>query len=473
MRRLAAGTLLVGLAACAPLPADLPARPALSTPSADATLANLAAPLPHTAADARPAPWWRAFGAPELDRLIDTALRDQPDLAAAQARLAAAGQAERLAALDAGAHYATDVSLSRQRLSENGLYPPPIGGSTYTETQISQGVAYNLDWWGRNRALLRAAGNERRAAGSELAAARLSVAAAVADTYFGLADVDTRLRLARDLEACHVRERDLLQARHDLGLDAALPLIDARRKLDYDADLVHRLDYLGHAWRYRLSALLGSDPDHAGALPIPHANPAPPALPASLPVAWLARRPDVAALRSRVEAAAEQSTAAKAEFYPNLDLRLMVGLDTLELGKLLRAGSLTAAAGPALHLPIFNTATLRARLGLREADYAGAVAAYNHAVQEAARQGADAYALIASLERRAAAQDQAMQEAVRTRTLVGQRRDAGLAGPLDALEADAAVLGERLNDSEIQAARLRARVALYQALGGDLEDATP
>ena len=183
----------------------------------------------------------------------------------------------------------------------------------------------------------------------------------------------------------------------------------------------------------------------------------------------------MAALRSRVEAASDLSAAARADFYPNLDLRMMVGLETLDLAKLFQANSLSASIGPALHLPIFNGRTLRAKLGMREADYAAAVAAYNRTILDAARQAADAYALIASLEHRSQAQRLALQETEQTRALARQRQTLGLASPLDALEADSAVLGQRMNDIEIQAARLRARVALFKALGGDatLKDPAP
>jgi outer membrane protein TolC len=246
-------------------------------------------------------------------------------------------------------------------------------------------------------------------------------------------------------------------------------------KLDLDENLVQGLEYLDRSWRYRMSALIGSDPDHAADLPTPSLNAHLPHLPANLPLGWLAHRPDVAALRSRVEATADQSDAAKADFYPNLDLRLMVGLETLDLGTLLHANSLSASVGPALHLPIFNTNTLRAKLGMREADYASAVATYNHTILEAARQAVDAYALIASLERRSLALQHALKETRQTYALAQQRQELGLAGLLDTLEADSAVRGQQLNDIETQAARLRARVALFKALGGDVygKDPTP
>ncbi len=473
MKRLLPGLLLV-VAACAPLPRDLPARPALKSPATVATLATLSGGSGLGAHAQSPQEhWWTSFGLADLNQLIETALKDAPDLAAAQARLGTADQAERLARLDARVHYETDASLVRERMSRNGLFPPPIGGSTFTQTDITENLSYTLDWWGKNRALVRAAGNERQAARDEAAAVRQTLAAAVADTYFAWADVEAKRVAARALAQSHQKEQALLQARFDLGLDSAQPLIDARKKLDLDADRIHGLDYLAHSLRYRLSALIGSDPDHAAGLPTPALAAQLPPLPASLPLDWLARRPDVAALRRQVEAASDRSAAARADFYPNLDLRMMVGLETLDLGKLFQANSLSASIGPALHLPIFNRQTLNAKLGMREADYAVSVAAYNRAILDAAREAADAYALIASLAHRSQAQQQALRETEKTRSLAAQRQQFGLASPLDTFEADSALLDQRMQDIEIRAARLRARVALFKALGSDALDKDP
>ncbi|OIQ86766.1 multidrug resistance outer membrane protein MdtP precursor [mine drainage metagenome] len=468
MKRVCA-VLILALSGCAQLPTDLPARPALREPATAATLASLTrgGGQAGAALDQR---WWESFGLTDLNRLVETALKDAPDMESAQARLRGADQAEHLARLESQVRYETEASVVRERMSRNGLFPPPLGGSTFNQADITENLSYSLDWWGKNRALIQAAGNERQATRDEAAAVRLTLTAAVTDAYFAAAGVTARLAVAHTLQQSHRKEHDLLKARLELGFDSALPLIDARRKLDLDEDMIRALEYLQRSLRYRLSALIGSDPDHAAGLPTPMLAAHLPPLPDRLPLDWLAQRPDVAALRSRVEAAADLSDAARADFYPNLDLRLMVGLESLDLGKLLQAGSLGASVGPALYLPIFNTRTLRAKLGMREADYASTVAAYNQTILEAARQAADACALIASLEQRSRAQRLALQETEQTHTLAEQRQKLGLAGPLDALVADSAVLDQRMNDIETQATRLRARVALYKALGGNAPD---
>src|SRR5256885_1602622 len=95
----------------------------------------------------------------------------------------------------------------------------------------------------------------------------------------------------------------------------------------------------------------------------PSARRAPPK-PTAPPRASCSRRPDVAAARARVEAAAARIGAAKADFYPNINLNAFLGFDALTLHglDLFSAGSRTAGVGPAIHLPVFEAGRLQAGL---------------------------------------------------------------------------------------------------------------
>lgn len=469
-RRLLHALLLPLLAnACAPLPAERTTLPALAIPATQHTLTALTAPT------AQPVPvhlpsWGESLQHPELDALIHTALRQQPDMTAARARLAAAERAGRLAELATGLQYRAEADITRQRLSDHGLFPTALIGKNYTQANLSLALSLDLDLWGRQRALLAATRSEQQATQEDLAYVRLSLASAVADSYLawkGALHLHNQMRALRDI---HRQLLARLERRQQLGLDAAAPLAEARRRLSQDDEALHQQDYLVQSWRYRLAALLGSDPDHAADLAEPPAEPAGRTpgllpLPATLPLDWLAQRPDIAALKARIEAASARSEAARAAFYPDLDIKLLVGLDSLELTKLLDSTSVAGGAGAALRLPFFNQRTLQARLGLQEAEHVAAIATYNHAILEAARQAADACALEDSITRRQQAHEHTLAETATLQTLARQRQQLGLANPLETLLAEAATLSQRMTASELQTARLRARAALLRALG--------
>jgi outer membrane protein, multidrug efflux system len=458
-----AAALLLALAAtaCAPLPTDLPRRPEMVSPHAEATVGIAGA----ATASWLPTPWWHAFHDETLAGLVAQALANNPSLTIAKSRIDAARRMERLAEINAGVNADASVSVQRERLTGNGIFPPPIGGSRFTQEDASVAVSYAFDWWGRNRALIAAATGDAAAAGAEEDAARLALSALVADAYFALADATARLDMACESAQKRAITLRLLKVRLAQGLDAADRARRAEAALAQDDDLCSRMNYEARSTRYRLVALLGEGPDAVATLPAAKLD-TPLALPAALPLDWLAARPDVAAQRRRIEAEAARSDAARADFYPNVDITLLAGLQSIELAKWLQRDSFNGSFGSALHIPLFSTRTLQARLGLREAEYAAAVGDYNRTVLEATRQVADGYALTASLAQRGAAQAEALAATERAEALVATRKQRGLTDQLELLNNGIAVLAARQADSQLRAARLRATVALAQALGG-------
>lgn len=450
---------LFALGGCAPLPGDLPPRPELHTPVVAQTA------VPEQTRREGESRWWDAFGDDQLSRLIDEALAHNPSLAVADARRRAAQGLARQSALDAGAHYDSNASAQRARISEHGFLPPPFAGESYNLADVSLGITYSLDWWGRNRALVAAATSTARAAAAEQAAACVAIAVLVNDAYFALANAQEQEQMARQLVEKRRAALSIEKSRLARGLISPQPLREAEQSLARAEDSARRADYEMRAWRYRLATAVGRDPEQADALP-PARLPVPLALPAALPLDWLARRPDVAAQRWRVQAAEDSSDAARAEFYPNVNLMLLVGLESRSASQLLTRGAGTGAFGAAVHIPAFNVNSLQTRLGTREAEYAAAVGEYNRTVLDAARQVADSYAALASLAQRAELQQRALKAAVEAEALSASRVRNGLSSRGESLGAEISALGQRQSEAETRAARLRATVALFQALGG-------
>lgn len=200
--------------------------------------------------------WWRGYGDPQLDGLIEQALAGSPSLEIAQARLRAAqGQAiaARAARLPTGT---LDATVSRQRFPENGLYPPPYGGNYWNQGQVTLDFRYDLDLWGHYRELAAAARAGVAAAQADQAAARLAIAVAVVrayiqlDLWYALRDVAndqlkqqqslldlTRERVAAGLEnSARVKQSEGNVALTRAGVEAAQASIDLAR--DQLADVV-------------------------------------------------------------------------------------------------------------------------------------------------------------------------------------------------------------------------------------------
>lgn len=453
---MAAGALL--LAGCAmPGPSTPPL--ARSTPAEAGLEASAASPVVE-------AGWWRRFGDPALDALVERALAGQPGLQAAAARVARATAGVQAAGAATGPQLGLGLDLTRQRYTETGLVPPPIAGSQRTSATLQASGHWELDFFGRHHAALQAAIGQQRAADAEQAAARVLLASRITQGWVGLARLAEQRQIAERALAQREAMLALTRQRVAAGFDTQVELRQAEAAVPEARQQIEALDEQASLARHALAALSGQPPQALAA-----AQPRLQALrleapPATLGADLLGRRADIAAARWRIEAALQDVQGARAAFYPDINLAGFVGLSSLGLDRLLSLDSVNAGFGPALRLPLFDGGRLRAQLRGREAEADAAIAAYNGAVLEAAREVADAAASMRSLQRQQAEQALAQDAAEGAYDFARQRYRAGLGTFLTVLSAESSVLAQRRLGADLRARALEVRVALLRALGG-------
>lgn len=417
--------------------------------------------------------WWTVFGDTQLDRAVAQALQDAPTLAQARARVAAA-QA-RLAGRQAELYPQLDGSadITRQRFSEHGIYPPPRAGSTEWINNAQLNFSWELDLFGRNRALAASASGEARAAQAELAAARLGLASAVIRAYFELARQLAERNVLEESRQQRAASLALAADRAGAGLDTLLPVRQAEAALA-QTQLSQQINEESiQLARNALAALLAADASTLADLQPPLSAARRLDLPSTVPADLLGRRPDVVAARWRVEAAAELVTAARAEFYPNVNLFAFVGLNSMGFPDWFKTGSYTYGVGPALRLPIFEAGRLRARLAATTADVDAAVASYNETVVDAVHDVADRLVSNRSVVGQQAEQARAEAAARQAYDIALQRYEAGLENYLTVLIAQDVWIVQRQRGIALQARALQLDAALLSALGGGFHDTDP
>ena len=464
-RALLAAAIALTLAACA-------APPRLAPPTLTER-APMSAPPGQTAAWPA-ADWWQRYQDPTLDTLIRRALADAPALAQAQARLALAQATVAAQAADAGVLVAASASVQRQRISEHGLFPVQFLGFTwYSQADLGAQLQYDLDWWGKHRAAIAAAAGQARAAAAEAEQARLTIATAVAQLYFGWQADQARLALADQAVQAQQRLLTLARARAAQGLDGSDAVHGAEAALAAAERARRGLAASADGRRIALAALLGVAPDALPPLQ-PRPLPTPAAgVPEDASLGLLARRPDILASRWRVEAAVQDVAAARAAFFPDLSLKALVGLSSIDLGRLLTAGSRVAMLQPALSLPLFDAGRLRAAYGIRRAQLDAAVADYHASVVQAARKVQQQALTVAQLADEATQQAAALAAAQALQANAEARARAGLGDDRSRAQAALALLQAQDAATVLAAARLTADIALIQSLGGGDVDASP
>jgi NodT family efflux transporter outer membrane factor (OMF) lipoprotein len=434
---------------------------------------------PVVAADVA-ARWWKSLGDPELNRLIDAALRASPRLDSALFRLQAAR--ERVAAVtgealpEIGAGYGgargTGSDLARGR----ALQPLVAGENTNSLKHVDQISGFDARWeidlFGKYRREAEAARADAQAQAAARNDVLVSLIADVVRAYVDLRGRQAQLAVLRrniDTARDYVR---FVKLRYDRGITNGLDLTIARRELETLRSRQAPLQAEVDAARNALAVLCGAYPEamakelgKTGKIPTP-----PQEIRTGVPLDLLRRRPDIAQAERNLAAATALTGAAVADLFPHLSLAGGVGDESLNLGLAPPASSFIWSLGPSVSIPLLDFGTLDARVNVADYKTKAALAVYRETILEAVRDVDTAASAFDAQRKQLANLKTALESAREAVNLATERFDRGLTDSLNVIDAE-----RQQYDLEQQYAAARQTeaeqfVALYKALGAGWQD---
>ncbi len=414
------------------------------------------------AADQAPGMAWKALVSDErLRGLVVRALGDNRDLRQSVADVASAraqyrGQRSNLLPT-IGANSAASITGGRDGGANNfDTYSASIGFS-----------AFEVDLFGRQRDLTRAAFEQYLASDAGARSARITLVAELATAWITYAaDLDL-LGVAKDTAASASRSLDLTRELDRAGLIGKLDVNEAETvQAQAEADVERYTTQVAQD-RNALQLLVGS-PIEDGALPrsLAEIDAAIAVPPAGLSSEILLQRPDVLEAEHQLRAANANIGAARAAFLPKISLTTALGFASTALSQLFTGGAFGWTVSPSAALPIFggpNGANLAYARAQRDFYLAG----YEKAIQAAFRDVADALARRGTIDRQRAAQRRLVQASQQSLTLSTAQYKAGITAYLATLTAQRQLYSARQGEVATVLADLTNRVSLYSALGAD------
>ncbi len=460
--------LIVLMAGCAPMHDD---RQSLSqqTPAA-----NVDTTLPAALKNGWPdSQWWRAYHDPQLNALIDSMLRNSPDMQVAEQRIQLAeAQAKAVEAQD-GPEIDFSADVERQRMSAEGLMGPfaitdPAAGTTgpwYTNGTFGLTAGWNLDLWGKNRAEVTARIGAVKAREAEREQTRQLLASGVSRLYW---EWQTQAALKTVLTQIENEQQNVITVDRQLyqnGLTSSVEGVETDIDSSKTEQQLNDVSGKMKVIEARLSALTNAQ---STALKL-HSTPLPAVesqLPSQLGYSLLARRPDLQAAHWYIESSLSSIDAAKAAFYPDVNLMAFLQQDALHLSDLFRHSAQQMGVTAGLTLPIFDSGRLNANLDITKAQSNLTVANYNKAVVDAVNDVARAASQVETLAQKNQHQQQIEHDAQRVVGLAQARFNAGIIAGSRVSEAKIPALREQCNGLLLQGQWLDASIQLTSALGG-------
>jgi NodT family efflux transporter outer membrane factor (OMF) lipoprotein len=444
--RLAAVGCLVGLVLGCGAPAR-EVRPPVAFPDAFSASGDAALP----------ARWWRLFGEPVLDALVEAALAGNLDLAVARDRILQAEAVARRVGADRVPHVDASGSLGARASS----------GTSGVDFGIGVAASWELDLWGRVEALREAARYDVEAVRDSREAAAMSLAAEVASAWLQLAEVRGQIELLAAQGEVNAQVLELVRLRFRAGRAGGESVLRQRQRVEASAAERARLESSAGVLEHRLAILLGRMPGTVSVEAGPEL-PDPPPLPATgIPAERVCRRPDVRAAYHAVLAADRRTAAALADRFPRISLA--AGASVSEPSGGMSVGNWLVSLGANLLAPIFDGGRIEAEIDRTRAAADEALHVYARVLLRAVGEVEDALWRIArgteileSLDRQIEVSQAAMERSRRA-YLLGE---ADYLAVLDALETVQALERTRLSARREQ---LTYYIELCRALAGGWE----
>jgi len=431
-----------------------------------------AAPVPETypgqsnnenVTEASPLTWQSYFADTDLQKLIQVGLEHNRDLKTAVLRMDEAKatygiqKADRLPTVQGTLGYdRTRTVFSANQAFESELYRLGVGITDY-----------ELDVFGRVKSLSQAALEQYLAVAENRQAVQATLIAEIATQYVNLLAVHAQLKIIQQTLADRQQTLQRTQRRFDAGLDQVLDVKAAQIQ-------VEQVQAQQAQWQRQLATtqnalylLLGESSQRTPLVIKPLEDLKLADVTPGLPSSLLTRRADIRAAEHQLKAANANIGAARAAFYPRLQLTTNVGLVNSDFSKLFSdTGSNYWAFSPQLVIPIFNYGRNKANLNLAETRQRIEVANYEKTIQTAFKDVMDVLSTRTVISEETAARNRLRELESSRLQLVQRKLDQGLVTYLELLDAQRSVLDAQSQLVQIQQQALQNQVGLYKALGG-------
>lgn len=320
--------------------------------------------------------WWELFEDEQLNFIVEKALNDSPSLKSVKQRFAKANATIRAIESENLPNISFESSLTRQRFSENHIFPPPLGGGYFTQYHSATTLDYKFDFWDERKSKILSAKNIAFAQKAYIENTKLNLSLAISQLYLSWNFNEKKINILEKIVNILDEEFKILKEKFDNGLIDEVLLNEKKAQISQMKYNEYSIKEITKAQISALCILSGQLPSFAQSLKKPDIHESINlVLSNDIYLNFLSNRADVAIQKYIVLSNDENINVAKTKFYPNINLSGLLGFTSFLSGEFLSKSSTVPSAGIALDLPIFDW-------GKRESNLDDKVITYNSSVYE-------------------------------------------------------------------------------------------
>lgn len=419
--------------------------------------------------------WLSSFNDEELDKYVNVALENNPDLISSAAQLKSAIKQVNITGSNLWPTLRANLNQNRttvegSALSEVNDLNDTAGVTTEVRTvQATLDVSWEADVWGKLTQRKKAAAYSAQAQGELFKDAELSLVANVSRAWYNLVTSKLQLDLAHQRLDSFKGTASLIEENYKNGISSALDVYLSRSDVQQQIASLSdtRFEYIQTLRAFK--TLLGEYPDSNLEFnaKLPELDEP---IPTGLPAQLLTRRPDIKARQLTYKSEIANAKAAQRDLYPTINFTGSIGDSRDTFNQLFDGDNLIRRFISDLTAPIFASGSLRSlrdqAVYTAESSYADLITTTLNAFEEVENS--------LSQETSLREQKQAIQEAVGLAEngleIALDRYKLGIENYNTVLESQRRVFDSKENEINIRNSLLQNRITVHLALGGDFSD---
>jgi NodT family efflux transporter outer membrane factor (OMF) lipoprotein len=415
--------------------------------------------------------WWKAYGDAQLDVIIEKALSGSPAIKSIEARYAQANSVISAARAGNMPQISAYAALSRERFSENYIFPPPLGGNTYSLYQTGITLDYTFDFWDARASRIRSAKYSALAQKAYIDAVKLALASGICAIYLSWHYDEERVRVLNGSRKAMAEERKILEKKLKQGLIDATDLYAKTADVSAIMQEISTVRRSIEGKKESISILGGFMPSYADTLVAPKIRDGfEVPLPKEIYLDLIAHRADVTVQKYIVLSKSQNIENAKAQFYPNISLSGLIAFTSFDLSKLFEHSSYAPAGGAALSLPLLDGGAREANLQANVSDYNSSVNDYNNAIIKAANEVVGVLKRSQFLASQMRFHEEDLDAKNSSETVALKRFNGGVTDKLPYLKAKVESCRGELGKIALNEEKAALQIELIKALGGGYSD---
>lgn len=415
--------------------------------------------------------WWEAFLDPQLNFLVNKALNESYSLKSIEQRFAKANATIKAVESRNFPNISFESAITREKFSQNHIFPPPLGGGVFTEYHSAVTLDYKFDFWDERKSMILSAKNLAFAQKAFIEDSKLNLSLVVTELYLAWNYNEKKLQILDEVIKTLDEEYKILKDMYKSGLSNEQSLNEKEAQISKIKFNEYSIKEIINGQKTAITILSGQLPSFIETLKKPDIkglvdlN-----IPKEIYLNFLSKRADVVVLKYIIKSQEQDIKVAETKFYPNINLTALLGFTSFLSDKFLDSSSQAPSAGLALDLPIFDWGRREANLEDKVITYNSSVYEYNDVLNKAVNEVFGVLKKIEDKNMQLKMHEEELKSTLANEKIENQRFKIGLNNKISYYDSKIDILMLHLSKMELDESHAKLQLELIKSVGGSFDE---